>query len=161
MVHTFILSLNPGIASPRSQADGDFIHLNYGKFAIQNFTTYYSNTKITFSVKVLPFGSKVNFSVFDHGNYTNFLKNITIIPLFEVINAQNNENYTIIIRKTGNYYIWIENNDPAQKRIGTAVFRRYIDDPYFNPGTIPIYILFIIIILIISLIGVVLFLKFR
>ncbi|MFX0030695.1 MAG: hypothetical protein ACFE8B_15890 [Candidatus Hermodarchaeota archaeon] len=163
ILYAFVLDLEFTYAFPKKikQAGGGFIHLNYGEFAIQNFTTFYTNTKVKFKVNVLPLGSKVNFSVFDHKHYNDFLLNKTIPFIFKVINAQAPENYTVIVREMGKYCVLIENNDPAQERIGTAVFRVYNDDPYFNPGTIPIYILFIMIIIIVSLIGIALFLKFR
>ncbi len=145
------------------QAGVTFASVPYGTQVVENFSTVYSRTKVKFTVTMgeAHLSSRVNFSIYDEQNYNLFVDNKTCTAYLKVLNAGYLDNYTVTLGAMGIYMIVIRNDIPSQEFLAVSIHRIFNDDPLFNPATIPIYLSFSFIIIIVTVSGLLLFRKYR
>lgn len=145
------------------QSGSSFIEIKYGEIETINFSTYYTRTKVRFEVEVgnPTSNSKVNFTVYDLYNFNLFSDGKNASYYLKVNNAIYDDSYSTKLGNSGKYCVLFENNISMQENLPVAFSVIFNDNPYFNPGTIPIIVLLSIILISIGIIGIIFYKKIR
>lgn len=158
---TLVLNTSYAYTDRVDQSGGSLVTIKFGETVVTNFSTYYTGTKVILDIRLDNEENKVNITIFDSYNYNQYLKGINTSNYLKVINAMNETEYKVTLGEMGRYFVVAENNILEQEIIGVGIFVYYNDDPLFNPGTIPIFIILFFILIGISISGFILIKRYR
>jgi len=85
-----------------AQAGTTFASVPYGSQVVENFSTVYYQTEVTFTVTMgeAHINSMVNFSIYDEQNFNLFIENKTCSAYLHALNAGYLDNYTVTMITT-------------------------------------------------------------